>query len=86
MELKKPDNGPFDVNGPNYPKAKLVMVIDGYAGALLRVKGDVLCLLLILIMIVSPLPLFPLLLVPHLRCSSCYGRKLCRLGAKGLLQ
>jgi len=30
MMLQKPDNGPFDVNGQNYPKAKLVMVIDGY--------------------------------------------------------
>ena len=32
MVLKKPDNGPFDVNGQNYPSAKLVMVIDGYTG------------------------------------------------------
>lgn len=32
MELKKPNNAPFDVDGVNYPKAKLVMVIDGYTG------------------------------------------------------
>ena len=30
MVFKKPDNAPFDVNGQNFPKAKLTMVIDGY--------------------------------------------------------
>ena len=30
MTFAKPDNSPFDVNGVNYPKAKMVMVIDGY--------------------------------------------------------
>ncbi len=35
MIFKKPDNGPFNVNGQNYPTAKLVMVIDGYTGTLL---------------------------------------------------
>lgn len=28
--LKKPDNAPFDVEGVNYPEAKLTMVIDGF--------------------------------------------------------
>jgi len=30
MVFKKPDNAPFNVNGQNFPKAKLTMVIDGY--------------------------------------------------------
>jgi hypothetical protein len=33
MVFKKPDNAPFNVNGQNFPKAKLTMVIDGYTGA-----------------------------------------------------
>jgi peptidylprolyl isomerase len=33
MTFKKADNGVFDVNGQNYPKAKLTMIIDGYTGA-----------------------------------------------------
>jgi len=33
MILKKEDGGVFDVNGQNFPTAKLTMVIDGYAGA-----------------------------------------------------
>lgn len=32
MTLKKADGGVFDVNGVNFPSAKLTMVIDGYAG------------------------------------------------------
>ena len=31
MLLKKADNGPFDVQGVNYPEAKMKMIIDGYA-------------------------------------------------------
>lgn len=31
MVLRKPDKAPFDVEGQNYPEAKLRMVIDGYA-------------------------------------------------------
>uniref|UniRef100_A0A7S4HM48 peptidylprolyl isomerase n=1 Tax=Odontella aurita TaxID=265563 RepID=A0A7S4HM48_9STRA len=30
MVLKKADGGPFDVEGTNYPQAKMVMIIDGY--------------------------------------------------------
>jgi hypothetical protein len=33
MVFKKPDNAPFNVNGQNFPKAKLTMVIDGYTGS-----------------------------------------------------
>ena len=29
--LRKPDGAPFDVEGTNYPEAKLTMIIDGYA-------------------------------------------------------
>lgn len=29
--LRKPDNMPFDVEGTNYPEAKMTMIIDGYA-------------------------------------------------------
>ena len=32
MVFKKPDNAPFDVNGQNFPEAKMKMVIDGYTG------------------------------------------------------
>jgi hypothetical protein len=32
MVFKKPDNAPFDINGQNFPEAKMVMVIDGYTG------------------------------------------------------
>lgn len=30
MVLKKADGGPFDVEGTNYPQAKMKMIIDGY--------------------------------------------------------
>jgi hypothetical protein len=30
--LKKDGGAPFNVNGQNYPQAKLVMIIDGYTG------------------------------------------------------
>jgi peptidylprolyl isomerase len=30
MTFRKPDGGPFNVNGQNYPSAKMTMVIDGY--------------------------------------------------------
>lgn len=30
MVLKKADGGPFDVEGTNYPEAKMKMIIDGY--------------------------------------------------------
>lgn len=32
MVFKKPNNAPFDVNGQNFPEAKMTMVIDGYTG------------------------------------------------------
>ena len=32
MTIMKEDKGPFNVNGVNYPTAKLVMIIDGYNG------------------------------------------------------
>ena len=32
MVLKKADGGPFDVEGTNYPQAKMKMIIDGYTG------------------------------------------------------
>lgn len=35
MTLKKAGNAPFDINGVNFPEAKLVMVIDGYTGTIL---------------------------------------------------
>jgi len=31
MTFKKPDGAPFNVNGLNYPQAKMKMIIDGYA-------------------------------------------------------
>jgi peptidylprolyl isomerase len=30
MVIKKPDNQPFDINGQNFPQAKMTMIIDGY--------------------------------------------------------
>lgn len=30
MVFKKADGGPFDINGVNFPEAKMVMIIDGY--------------------------------------------------------
>lgn len=42
MILKKGQSGaPFDINGVNYPQAKLVMVIDGYTGTQQKVSGKV---------------------------------------------
>jgi hypothetical protein len=32
MTFQKEDKAPFNVNGVNYPTAKLVMIIDGYVG------------------------------------------------------
>lgn len=32
MVVRKPDKAPFDVEGTNYPEAKLKMIIDGYTG------------------------------------------------------
>lgn len=32
MVVEKADNGVFNVNGVNFPKAKLTMIIDGYTG------------------------------------------------------
>lgn len=32
MIVRKPDKAPFDVNGRNYPEAKMKMIIDGYTG------------------------------------------------------
>lgn len=32
MTLKKDGGVPFDINGVNFPEAKMVMVIDGYTG------------------------------------------------------
>jgi peptidylprolyl isomerase len=32
MVVQKADNGVFNVNGVNFPQAKLTMVIDGYTG------------------------------------------------------
>lgn len=32
MLLKKADGGPFDIEGTNYPEAKMKMIIDGYTG------------------------------------------------------
>ena len=37
MTFKKEDGAPFNVNGVNYPTAKLVMVIDGYVGTLFSI-------------------------------------------------
>ena len=35
MTFQKESNAPFNVQGVNYPTAKLVMVIDGYVGTLI---------------------------------------------------
>lgn len=32
MVIRKPDKSPFDINGQNFPEAKMKMVIDGYTG------------------------------------------------------
>jgi peptidylprolyl isomerase len=38
MTFKKEDGAPFNVNGVNYPSAKLVMVIDGYVGKCVKAQ------------------------------------------------
>lgn len=32
MVIRKPDKSPFDINGVNFPEAKMKMIIDGYTG------------------------------------------------------
>lgn len=32
MVVRKPDKSPFDINGENFPEARMKMVIDGYTG------------------------------------------------------
>ena len=39
MTFQKEDKAPFNVQGVNYPTAKLVMVIDGYNGMHIFVPG-----------------------------------------------
>lgn len=41
MVVRKPDKSPFDVEGQNYPEAKMTMIIDGYAGKCCNIQtGD----------------------------------------------
>ena len=82
MIIKKGQQGvPFDVNGVNFPEAKLVMVIDGYTGTCnggdchTPVSFSVCCW-----------DSFCLLCThPDTHSSSCHGWKLCGFGAKGFL-
>lgn len=78
MVLKKANGGPFDVEGTNFPEAKMKMIIDGYTGESLHLP--------------PPLPMpfisFTILDISHsyiyfsffksTQCfSSCYEWKLC---------
>lgn len=73
--LKKEGGAPFNVNGQNYPQAKLTMIIDGYTGMYrksTRLEYD------------NDIP--PRHFYTHIMYnSSSYGWQLCRFGAKGFL-
>jgi hypothetical protein len=90
MTFKKGQSGAqFNVNGVNYPEAKLVMIIDGYTGTFLVSDSTNLwchiylthtrALLFLVLLRSQPPP------VIHINNSPRHGREFCRFGIQGIL-